>query len=148
MSGIWFIILCSFSIATCYYKHSFLLYFSIGALISLMISLFLHNLLFESICFLSCSLILQLISTSLLSLKHSKHSKPPTSTKDLIGRQGIVTQRIGKTYLETGLVQLNHETWPAISHSGFPIPTGQLVEIKDIKGVHVMVSLKKHQKGD
>ncbi len=147
MNEVWLIILCIFSLATYCYRHSFLLYFSTGALISFILSLFLHNLLFETICFLSCSLILLLIFKVFLSLRGSKPPKRRPSTQNLTGTYGIVTKKIGKTYLESGCVRLDHTIWPAISYSGNPIALGQFVEVKEIRGIYAIVAYNS-KKGD
>lgn len=83
--------------------------------------------------------------STLIKTNYSRSSNSTFSTKQLIGHQGIVTKSIGENLLETGLVKLDHEIWPAISASGDTIPKGKLVEVNTIKGVHLVVS-SVHQK--
>ena len=144
MWKIWLIVAIIFAITEVYYHGFFLLWFSIGALVTLIASLFLHNFLLESIIFLTVSFIL-LLTLKKHFIKKLDHKKTfATNTNQLIGSHGIVIKHIGQNNLESGLVKLDGEVWSAISDSNHSISEGSLVEVKAIKGVRLIVaSIKK-----
>lgn len=140
MWQLWFLIAIIFAIAQFYYKGSFLLWFIIGALITLISSLFLHHLLLESIIFLIISFILFLTLTPYLTSKFTSSKALTTNTDKLIGRHGIVIKPIGQTHLESGLIRLDGEIWSAVSISNDIISVGSFVEVYSVKGVRLIVT--------
>ena len=140
MWEVWLIMAIIFAIAEIYYHSFFLLWFSIGALCALISSLFLHNLLLESIIFLIISLTLLLTLTHSFRRNFSNKKALATNTDKLIGSRGIVIKSIGQNTLESGLVKLDGEVWAAISDSNDAIKKGSLVEVKAIKGVRLIVA--------
>lgn len=144
MWEIWLLIAITFAIAIIYYSSFSLLWFSIGALVALISSLFLHNLLVESIIFLIVSFILLLTLTKYFTPRFFSKKILGTTTDKLIGSRGIVKKRIGQTKLESGLVKLDGELWSAISETNTVIAEGSLVEVKAIKGVRLIVTEISH----
>lgn len=140
MWEVWLIIAIIFAIAAFCYSGFFLLWFAIGALVALISSLFLHNLLVESIIFLVISFILLLTLTQYFTRKFASKKTFVTNTDKLIGSRGIVTKCIGQNNLESGLVKLDGEIWSAISDSNEAIAEGSLVKVKAIKGVRLIVT--------
>ena len=144
MWKVWLIVAVIFAITEVCYNGFFLLWFSIGALVALITSLFLHNFLLESIIFLTVSFILLLTLKKYFIKKLSNKKTFATNTNQLIGSHGTVIKHIGQNNLESGLVKLDGEVWSAISDSNHSISEGSLVEVKAIKGVRLIVtSIKK-----
>ena len=144
MWKVWLIVAVIFAITEVCYNGFFLLWFSIGALVALITSLFLHNFLLESIIFLTVSFILLLTLKKYFIKKLSNKKTFATNTNQLIGSHGTVIKHIGQNNLESGLVKLDGEIWSAISESNYSISEGSLVEVKAIKGVRLIVtSIKK-----
>lgn len=140
MWEVWLIIAIIFAIAEICYNGFFLLWFSIGALVALISSLLLHNLLLESIIFLIVSFVLLLTLTKYFTQKFSGKKTVATNTDKLIGSHGIVIKSIGQNNLESGLVKLDGEVWSAVSDSNNSIAEGSFVEVKAIKGVRLIVT--------
>ncbi len=144
---LWLIVGIVFSIAEILYSGFFLIWFAIGAFLTIIVSFFTDNVIYQSITFLTISILLLLTLTKYVARKFSSSHTVPTNIDSLIGKTGIVTEDIGKDNFENGLVKLDGEIWTAVSKDGTPIPKGAAVQISEIKGVRLIVSLYENQGG-
>lgn len=82
-----------------------------------------------------------LIFTRPFALKFINKDAVKTNVESLVGRTARVTSRIDND-LATGTAVVNGQEWTARSADGTPIAEGTMVEIKEIKGVKLMVAEK------
>lgn len=82
-----------------------------------------------------------LIFTRPFALKFINKDAMKTNVESLVGRTARVTSRIDND-LATGTAVVNGQEWTARSADGTPIAEGAMVEIKEIKGVKLMVAEK------
>ena len=82
-----------------------------------------------------------LIFTRPFALKFINKDAVKTNAESLVGRPARVTSRIDND-LATGTAVVNGQEWTARSADGTPIAEGTMVEIKEIKGVKLMVAEK------
>lgn len=82
-----------------------------------------------------------LIFTRPFALKFINKDAVKTNVESLVGRTARVTSRIDND-LATGTAVVNGQEWTARSADGSPIAEGTMVEIKEIKGVKLMVAEK------
>ena len=82
-----------------------------------------------------------LIFTRPFALKFINKDAVKTNAESLVGRTPRVTSRIDND-LATGTAVVNGQEWTARSADGTPIAEGTMVEIKEIKGVKLMVAEK------
>ncbi len=82
-----------------------------------------------------------LIFTRPFALKFINKDAVKTNAESLVGRTARVTSRIDND-LATGTAVVNGQEWTARSADGTPIAEGAMVEIKEIKGVKLMVAEK------
>lgn len=137
---IWLIAAIIFCIAEILYSGFFIIWFAIGSLAALITSFFTTNLVIQTIIFLIVSLVLLITLTKHITNKLLKHPTIATNVDGLIGKKGMVIETIGENTLEPGLVKLDGEIWTATSLYDEVIEKGTLVEIKQIKGVRLIVA--------
>ena len=82
-----------------------------------------------------------LIFTRPFALKFINKDAVKTTVESLVGPTARVTSRIAND-LATGTAVVNGQEWTARSADGTPIAEGAMVEIKEIKGVKLMVAEK------
>ena len=82
-----------------------------------------------------------LIFTRPFALKFINKDAVKTNVESLVGRTARVTSRIDND-LAPGTAVVNGQEWTARSADGTPIAEGAMVEIKEIKGVKLMVAEK------
>ena len=82
-----------------------------------------------------------LIFTRPFALKFINKDAVKTNAESLVGRTARVTSRSDND-LATGTAVVNGQEWTARSADGTPIAEGTMVEIKEIKGVKLMVAEK------
>ena len=82
-----------------------------------------------------------LIFTRPFALKFINKDAVKTNVESLVGRTARVTSRIDND-LATGTAVVNGQEWTARAADGTPIAEGAMVEIKEIKGVKLMVAEK------
>ncbi|WP_069997443.1 NfeD family protein [Cellulosilyticum sp. I15G10I2] len=137
---LWLIVGIVFSVAEILYSGFFLIWFAIGAFLTIIVSFFTDNILYQSVIFLVISIILLLTLTKHFAKKFASGHTFPTNIDSLIGKKGIVIQNVGKDSFESGLVKLDGEIWTAVSQDGNAIEKGAVVQIHEIKGVRLIVS--------
>ena len=113
-----------------------LIWFSIGALLVMFLSIFIESILWQVIIFAVVSIILLVIATKYL-VDRDKDVKYNTNLQGIISQKAIVTQTI-EPY-ETGVAKLNGEEWTAMSKDETRIEVGKLVEVVAIEGVKLIV---------
>ena len=82
-----------------------------------------------------------LIFTRPFALKFINKDAVKTNVESLVGRTARVTSRIDND-LATGTAVVNGQEWTARSADGTPSAEGAMVEIKEVKGVKLMVAEK------
>ena len=116
------------------------LWFAVGALAALIVSLF-AGLGWQIAVFLVVSAIC-LTALRPLARKYFKPRITRTNVDAVIGSQGYVTTPIDNM-AATGKVKLGAMEWTARSTSGEPIPAGTLVKVDRIEGVKAFVTAVK-----
>ena len=118
----------------------FVFWFAIAALITALLSLFIHNIIAQATIFIIISVILILL-TKPLTDKITKKDKVATNVNALIGQEGIVIKEINSGSNKIGQVKISGDTWSAVTTNDFTnaIPVGSNVKILKIDGVNLIV---------
>lgn len=132
----WLIVAIIFGVGELMTTSLTLIWFSIGALLVMFLSIFIESILWQVIIFAVISIILLVIATKYLVDK-DKNVQYNTNLQGIISQKAIVTQTI-EPY-ETGVVKLNGEEWTAVSKYETRIEVGKLVEVVAIEGVKLIV---------
>ncbi len=111
---------------------------SIGALISMVVSLFTDNIFIQTAVFVISSAIL-IFATKPFVKKFAKTKNVKTNAFSIIGQNGIVTKDIDSINSK-GQVKIDGETWSAIGKNDMDIPKGTEIEVLEIKGVKAVVA--------
>ena len=112
-----------------------------GALITMIASFFIHNLIIQTAIFVISSTILILATRPIINKILSKDETVKTNVDALVGKTGIVTKNI-KPLNSTGQIKVDGETWSATSENEIEIEKGTQIIVKDIKGVKAIVTPK------
>ena len=67
----------------------------------------------------------------------ARRAEQKTNAPALVGKQCVVSEEINNL-AETGRVQVGGLTWAAVSEDGSVIPADVIVEISEIRGVHLV----------
>lgn len=118
----------------------FVFWFAIAALITALLSLFIHNIIAQATIFIIISVIL-IFLTKPLTDKITKKDKVATNVNALIGQEGIVIKEINSGSNKIGQVKILGDTWSAVTTNDFnnAIPVGTNVKILKIDGVNLIV---------
>ena len=111
---------------------------AIGALISMIVSLFTDSILIQTAVFVISSAIL-IFATKPFVKKFAKTKDVKTNAFSIIGQNGIVTKEIDSINAK-GQVKIDGETWSAVGKDDIDIPKGTEVEVLEIKGVKAVVT--------
>ena len=111
---------------------------AIGALISMIVSLFTDSILIQTAVFVISSAIL-IFATKPFVKKFAKTKNVKTNAFSIIGQNGIVTKEIDSINSK-GQVKIDGETWSAVGKNDMDIPKGTEVEVLEIKGVKAVVT--------
>lgn len=116
-------------------------WFAIGALITMILSFFIDNLVIQTTVFIISSTLL--IFATKPFVKKFANSTPDVKTNvySIIEKTGIVTQDINSIE-RTGQVKVDGEVWSAIGENDSNIPKGTQVKVLEIKGVKAIVTPK------
>lgn len=139
---VWLVVGIAFAIAEIAYSGFFLIWFSVGAFISLIVSLLTPNIATQLLVFIIVSFTLLITLTKYFTTKFSHRDSIPTNIDALVGRSGIVLESIGKNVNEVGQVKLDGEIWSATTSDGTFIEKGSTVIVEEIRGVRLIVHLK------
>lgn len=114
----------------------FVFWFSIGALLALIVSLFTTNIVIQSVVFIVSSTILLLLTKPLIKKIVKTPKTKSTNVYSIIGKEGIVLESIDNLN-STGKVKVNGELWSAISDNN--IEKGETIKVLSINGVKLKV---------
>ncbi len=114
-------------------------WFAVAALITAVLSLFIQNVIVQTVIFILISVVL-IFLTKPLTDKISRKDKVITNSNTVIGKEAIVTKEINKTVGSVGQVKVCGDTWSAVSPNyNSPITVGSTVKILKIDGVKLVV---------
>lgn len=113
-------------------------WFSIGALLAMIVSFFTKNILIQSFVFLISSTILLFFTRPFVNKFTKNNDKVNTNAFSVIGKKGIVTQTIDPITGQ-GQVKVGTEVWSAKSLNDSKIEKGLEVEVVEIEGVKAVV---------
>lgn len=136
MNTVWLIVAVAFGIAELMTTSLTLVWFSIGALILMVLSTFIESIIIQIALFAAISITLLVIFTKYFVDK-DKTFKYNTNLQGIEQKTGIVKVEI-LPYM-TGIVTLTGEDWTAISEDNEKIEVGQLVKVIRIEGVKLVV---------
>ena len=136
MWQIWLIISGLFFIGEMITVGFLIFWFGIGALIAMIVSFFISNIIIQTTVFVVSSTIL-IFATKPLVNKFINVKTTQTNAFSIIGKTAIVKKEIKPHSI--GQIKLNGEVWSAESENDDIIPEGSEVEILEIKGVKVVV---------
>ena len=114
------------------------LWFAVGALAAILVSLLGGSIVIQSVVFLVVSCVLLALVRPILR-KYYTPRITRTNVDSLLGSQGLVTKDIDNV-TGSGEVKLGAMTWTARSTDGSPIPAGTQVRVDRIEGVKAFVS--------
>lgn len=140
MNMLWLLVAILFGIGELMTVSLTLIWFSIGAIIAMILSIFVKSILWQIIVFTFTSIILLVIATKYL-VEKDKNFKYSTNLQGIISKNGVVVEDI-EPY-KTGIVKLNSEQWSAISLNGEKIEAGKIVKVIKIEGVKLVVEEEK-----
>lgn len=136
MNTVWLIVAVAFGIAELMTTSLTLVWFSIGALILMVLSTFIESVIIQIALFAAISITLLVIFTKYFVDK-DKTFKYNTNLQGIEQKTGVVKEEI-LPYM-TGIVTLTGEDWTAISENNEKIEVGQLVKVIRIEGVKLVV---------
>ena len=112
----------------------------VSALIAMVSSFFISNIVIQTTIFVIASAILILATRPLVN-KFFNSDSIKTNVEAIVGKTGVVTKNI-KSINSTGQIKVDGETWSAISEDEIDIEKGTQIIVKDIKGVKAIVTPK------
>lgn len=117
------------------------IWFAAGALVALIISIFIPNVLIQTVAFVVVSVVLLVFTRPLLA-GYFNRKVTPTNVDSLLGKKGMVTEDICNSE-EKGTVKLDGLEWMARSAAGdsIVIPKGSEVVVQRVEGVKLMVTI-------
>lgn len=114
----------------------FVFWFGVGALIALVVSLFVENLLVQAVCFVIASTILLLFTKPLVNKFIKTDKITLTNVYRIIDKEGIVIEDIDSLNC-TGKVKVKGELWSAIADTD--IEKGSKIKVISVNGVKLKV---------
>ncbi len=114
-------------------------WFSIGALLAMIVSFFTSDIIIQTTVFVISSTILIFATKPFVKKFANQKNSIPTNVYSSIGKIGIVTQDINSIH-SVGQIKVDGEVWSAVGINDISIPQGTKVEIKEIKGVKAIVA--------
>lgn len=136
MSTFWLIVAIIFGVGELMTTSLTLVWFSIGALAVMLLSIFIESVLWQIIVFAIISITLLVVATKYL-VDRDKRVKYNTNLQGIISQKAVVINDI-EPY-GSGLVKLNGEEWTAVSKDEVKIEKGKIVEVIEIEGVKLIV---------
>jgi len=143
MWQIWLIIAILFFILEMMGPGFLLFWVGVGALITMVVSLFVDSLVVQIGVF-TISSILLLFCTRPFVKKFTKHDTTITNANSIIGKKAIVTKEIN-SLKGTGQIKINGEAWSAKSSNEDIIEEGAKVTVLNINGVKAIVEKQKEK---
>lgn len=136
MNTVWLIVAVAFGIAELMTTSLTLVWFSIGALVLMVLSTFIESVIIQIALFAAISITL-LVTFTKYFVDKDKTFKYNTNLQGIEQKTGVVKVEI--LPYATGIVTLTGEDWTAISDSNEKIEAGQLVNVIRIEGVKLVV---------
>ena len=136
MWKIWLILAGVFIIIESMTVGFFVFWFAVGALIALIASLFIDNVIIQSAIFIISSTLLLILTKPLVKKFVKNNETIPTNVYSLIGKEALVIENINSIE-GTGKVKVDGEIWSATADSNIEKDTK--VKISSINGVKVKV---------
>lgn len=115
------------------------LWFGVGALVALLISLLTNNLWVQAFSFAIVSLVTLILIRPIVGKTLQRKGTTATNADRLLGRAAIVTQTIDEL-AGTGQVKVSGLEWTARTIDGSVLPVGSRVTVRSIEGVKLMVT--------
>ncbi len=140
---VWIVIAIIFGIIEAVTLGLATIWFAIAALVAVIVAAIGLSIGIQVAVFLVVSLVL-LVSTRPIAIKHFKVGTTKTNADALIGKTGIVREKIAE--LGTGIVVVDKQIWTATSEDDKEIQKGVRVEILGISGVKLIV--KAEERGE
>ena len=138
----WLVIMILFLVIEAVTVNLVTVWFAGGALAAALASYFHASVISQLVLFVGVSIILLMI-TRPLAAKFMKSSRTKTNVDSLLGKSAIVTEEINNLE-QTGKVKINDVDWLARTASDEDsIPEGTVVEIKEVRGVKLIVAPSK-----
>ena len=137
MWQIWLIIAILFFILEMMGPGFLLFWVGVGALIAMIVSIFVDSIAIQIGVFTISSIAL-LFCTRPLAKKLTKHDTTVTNANSIIGKKGIVTKEID-SIKGIGQIKVDGEIWSAKSSTNEIIPEKTEIKIIDINGVKAVV---------
>ena len=141
MWQIWLIVAGIFFIAEIFTTGFLVFWFGLSALVSMVVSFFVQDLVVQTTIFLIISVIL-IFATRPLVNKFLKTNTVSTNVFSIIGKHGIVIKNLDSIEGK-GQVKINGEVWSAEEINGTLVPEGAEVVVVKIDGVKAIVSVVK-----
>lgn len=138
---LWLALLIVFAVAEAVTVGLLSIWFALGALGALLVSLVTDSIWMEAWVFLLISLAALLLLRPLANRYFSPTHHKPTNLDLVIGQDGMVTVAIDNLSA-VGQVKVKGQIWSARSGSGEPIPAGTVVTVLRIEGVKLYVQPK------
>jgi membrane protein implicated in regulation of membrane protease activity len=110
----------------------------VAALIAMIVSLFIDNLIVQTVVFIISSVILILATKPFVNKFLGNQKKTPTNVFSLIDQKAVVIEDINNIEGK-GQIKVNGEVWSAESNDMTNIEKGTEVKILEIKGVKTVV---------
>lgn len=136
MNTLWLIVAVAFGLAELMTTSLTLVWFSIGALVVMLLSTFIESIVIQIVIFAVISITLLVVFTKYF-IDKDKTFKYNTNLQGIVQKKGIVKKEI-KPY-ETGIVTLGGEEWTAISEDNIKIEKETVVSVVRIEGVKLVV---------
>ena len=137
MWQVWLIIAGLFFIGEIATVGFLIFWFGIGALLAMIVSFFVSNVIIQTAVFIISSTIL-IFATKPFVKKFVDVKKTNTNAFSIIGKKALVIKEINSIH-STGQIKINGEVWSAESENSEIIQEGLEVEILQIKGVKAIV---------
>lgn len=134
---LWFALAVIFAIIELIAVGFFMIWFGVGALAAMLVSLLIDSLAIQFLVFIAVSVLL-LFMTRKLASKVTEGTTIPTNVDAVIGKIGKVTEAI-PALENPGMVKIAGEIWSAVSADLQPIEEGARVQVLQVKGVRLVV---------
>ena len=137
---LWLIAAGIFFVAEIFTAGFLIFWLGVAALVSMVISFFIDNVIIQGTVFVILSWILMFLTRPLVDRFITKpDDKVATNAYSIIGKRGIVTKEINEIS-GTGQIKVGTEVWSAKSLDSSKIEEGSEVEINSINGVKAVVT--------
>ena len=137
---LWLIAAGVFFVAEIFTAGFLIFWLGVAALVSMVISFFISNVIIQGTVFVILSGVLMFLTRPLVDRFITKpDDKVATNAYSIIGKRGIVTKEINEIS-GTGQIKVGTEVWSAKSLDSSKIEEGSEVEVNSINGVKAVVT--------